>query len=202
MLQTLDKDGDPNNGIELDASTFTKLAEAVDLSQTKLSAQEVITQVAPTKTLVEADQARQHFNSTLESVKANEKNMAIDTNNLASVADLLTGYWVDAECKADPKHPGQSLIGVYKYAKAGKEKLKLVENKIRHYSDPDCSKDHLTKESKELEDIGFAITKAERNSDMGLTISASDGITISYVDGYQHVKHSDGEESLWIFPTD
>ena len=60
LLQSLDSDGNPDNGIVIPADTGAKLKTAVDLSQAG-STLATVKQDLPTQTWVSADAAVQHF---------------------------------------------------------------------------------------------------------------------------------------------
>lgn len=125
VLQSLDDDNKPENGIFIKPTVIEQLKEA-DLSQEAVTAETVLMGVV--NHIVKPEQAIQHF------AQSNDKiNKSIE---LSKATDKLVGFW-QKDCQTKN---GQGIVEVYQFKKVANQnnKLEVAKQLEKKYNDPQC----------------------------------------------------------------
>lgn len=123
LLQSLDADGNPGNGIVISGDKAAALTTAVDLSAAG-STLASITKDLPTLQLVSAVSAANHFFNGVAAATPNA--------TVTALVDTVVGYW-HFQCN------GQGYSQVTEMRKASANKIYLARNIGRQYGNANCT---------------------------------------------------------------
>lgn len=165
VLQTLDKDNNPSNGIEIDrdpsAQKLISKLPNLSLSQKEASVEEVLKNVVLPSHIVLEAKARQHYEETIAKLKKEIAQHKANKNSKVAV-DALVGSWKRG-CKKQATNSYD--IATFTFTKVSDSQVRMSEE-YETYDQAGC-----TGPSKAKTDPGdvYSITDANAN---GSTITA------------------------------
>lgn len=180
LLQSLDADANPDNGIFIPFDRAQALKTAVDLSASGSSLASVRTDL-PSLNLVSEASALAHFNASLVGVV-----QPTPSPGMSAFTDALVGYWLGG-CQAGFRE-------VSKVVKLAANKLRVESNLSRKYANANCTgsyADKTTGGKNQMDDFTVVSAYAQPDGSVQASISVFTTETGTASDTLQFVMAAD-----------